>query len=497
MKKHNIILKTLLITLLFLLGNITVNAATANVTVSSSTSRVVIGNTFNVTIKISSSTRLGTWEFTPSYDKTKFKLISGETSVVGWSDEGIKSKSFNYKFKAISTGTGTIDVKSVGIIAYTSEKKMSIHKSNKTIKVITQKELEDSYSKNNNLKSLTVKGLKLSPKFNSSTTKYTVEASANTTSVTIKASAEDSKSKVKGTGKKNVSEGENKLNVVVTAQNGTIKTYTIIVNVTDPNPIEVIIDNEKYTVVKISSSIDLIDGFTKSTTKINNINIPCLYNENTKMTLVGLKNTEGDISLFRYLEDDTYEEYNEINLESLRLLPLKIEDKFYKQMKKQHYKKSNITIDNVEFESLKRDNSDYSIIYAEDLENGGADYYLYDERTRSAIRYFETDAIIEDNDTKYKNQILGYKKMILLLGAETISIIIILICILIKRLIKNKKRRDRIKAKIEEERKKKELEKKKKKTEVKEEKKETKTNKKKEALKDDKDKENKKDRKNN
>ena len=492
MKKHNIFIKTILITLLFLLGNITVNAATANITVTSSSSRVVIGNTFSVTIKISSSTRLGTWEFTPSYDKTKFKLISGETSVVGWSDEGIKSKSFNYKFKAISTGTGTIDVKSVGIIAYSSEKKMSVHKSSKTIKVITQKELEDSYSKNNNLKSLSVKGLKLSPSFNSSTTKYTVNASANTTSVTIKASPSDSKSKVKGTGKKVVSEGENKINVVVTAQNGTIKTYTIIVNVTDPNPIEVEVNNEKYTVVKRSSSLDLIDDFTKSTTKINDINVPCLYNENSKITLVGLKNSEGDISLFRYLEDGTYEEYNEIKLDSLRLLPLKIEDKFFKQMKKQHYKKSTIAIDNVEFESLKRDNSEYSIIYAEDLENGGADYYLYDERTKSAIRYFETDAIIEDNDTKYKNQILGYKKMILLLGVETVSIIIILICILIKRMIKNKRRREKIKAKIEEQRKKKELEKKKKKTEEKKE-----TNKKKEALKDDKIKETKKDRKNN
>lgn len=175
---------------------------------------------------------------------------------------------------------------------------MSVTKGSKTITVITQSQLEASYSKNNNLKSLSIKGLKLSPSFNSSTTKYKANASATTTKVEIKAKASDSKSKVSGTGTKKVSEGENKINVTVTAQNGSTKTYTIIVNVTDPNPIEVVLDDVKYTVVKRESSLDMPEDYTKTTIELNKQKIPVFYNETNNITLIGLKNSDGDIDLY-------------------------------------------------------------------------------------------------------------------------------------------------------------------------------------------------------
>jgi hypothetical protein len=64
-----------------------VKAASATISVSSSTSKVVVGNTFTVTIKISSSTSLGSWEFTPSYNTKLFKLTSGETVSSHFSSE--------------------------------------------------------------------------------------------------------------------------------------------------------------------------------------------------------------------------------------------------------------------------------------------------------------------------------------------------------------------------------------------------------------------------
>lgn len=490
MKKiYKLISILLLTTLLTFINTNILKASSATISVTSSTNKIVVGNTFSVTIKVSSSKKLGTWEFTPSYDTSKFKLISGESSVVGYGDGKLKAKSYSYKFKAIGTGNGTITVKSVGVIDYDTESKMSVTKGSKTITVITQSQLESSYSKNNNLKSLSIKGLKLSPSFNSSTTKYKANATANTTKVEVTAKASDSKSRVSGTGTKKVSEGENKINVTVTAQNGSTKTYTIIVNVTDPNPIEVLLNDIKYTVVKRESSLDIPEDYTKTTVEINKQKIPAFYNETNNITLVGLKNSDGDIDLYIYdKENETYKLYQDANLSTKKLLPLKLDTEFINKMLKDDYLQTNIVIDGIEFEALKRDNSEYSIIYAKDFSNGEINYYLYDEKANSIIRYFKEDKIIIDNDSKYKKQILEYKKMIMALGIETVLIIFILICILFSKVKKNKIRRKKILAKIEEEKRKEQEEKKQ--EEIKEVKKDNtkkkNTNKKKEVLNDDK-----------
>ena len=148
-------------------------AASASISVSSSSSKVVVGNTFTVTYKVSSSTALGSWKFVPTYDKNRFKLVSGDSTLVGYaSNKTTKSKSYTYKFKAIGTGTGTISLKSAEVYSY-DEKWMSVSSGKKSVTVITQAQLEASYSKNNNLKSLSIDGLTLSPKFNKGTTSYT------------------------------------------------------------------------------------------------------------------------------------------------------------------------------------------------------------------------------------------------------------------------------------------------------------------------------------
>ena len=82
MKKfYKIISIILLSIMLFFIHLSPILAASATISISSSSSKVVVGKEFNVTIKIKSSSYFGTWEFTPSYDKSKFKLTSGNESV--------------------------------------------------------------------------------------------------------------------------------------------------------------------------------------------------------------------------------------------------------------------------------------------------------------------------------------------------------------------------------------------------------------------------------
>ena len=65
--------------------------------------------------------------------------------------------------------------------------------------------------------------------FRSNTTSYSVTVPADTESVEVYAEAQDSSATVTGTGTVSLQEGENTINVVVTAENGTTKTYTIII----------------------------------------------------------------------------------------------------------------------------------------------------------------------------------------------------------------------------------------------------------------------------
>ena len=63
--------------------------------------------------------------------------------------------------------------------------------------------------------------------FKAQTTSYNVTVPTDVESVTIYANAQDSKAKIAGIGKQNLQTGENKFDVVVTAEDGTTKTYTL------------------------------------------------------------------------------------------------------------------------------------------------------------------------------------------------------------------------------------------------------------------------------
>ena len=424
----NKILKSLSILIVSLLFTITVDAASANVKVTTNKSQVVVGNTFTVTTKISGSD-LGSWQWTLSYDTKKFKLVSGG-NVFFFSESGENQKTKTWTLKAIAKGSGNITVKAAGAFSYKNEVAMKVTTNTKTVRVITQAELEASYSKDNNLKSLSIDGLKLEPAFNKDTTEYKVTAESNTTEIKINATKSDSKADLSGTGTFKVTEGENKFTVTVEAENGSVKKYNILVNVTDPNPITVKINDIDYTVVKRESNLAKPEDYEKKDITINDQKVPAFYNEVNNFILVGLKNTEGDIKLFLYdIETNTFSEYKEIKLDQLKLYPLTIDKEI------NNYKLSKITINDIEFDALIQNDSDYAIIHAQNMNNGTSDYYTYDKKTNTVITYTnEALKPLEDKIDKYE-------KMILLLTGETILVFFILLCILISKIRHTKKRK--------------------------------------------------------
>ena len=208
-----------------------VKAVSASIGVSSS-GKAVVGNTITVTVTLSSGQALGSWDMLLSYDNSHLQLTSssaegGGTKMVGYvSNSSTKSKSYTFKFKALKSGNATVSVGNYSVYAF-DESVMSVSGGSKTISIITQEELEASYSKDNNLKSITVDSYELSPAFNKDTTEYTVTVPADVTKVNVSAEKNDSAATMTGTGEVDLSEGSNTVEIVVTSIG--FKSSTLIV----------------------------------------------------------------------------------------------------------------------------------------------------------------------------------------------------------------------------------------------------------------------------
>ena len=168
----------------------------------------------------------------------------------------------------------------------------------------TTQEPEVKKSSEKNLSSLSVSEGTLSPKFSSGTTTYKVDLTSETESLTISAKAKDSKAKVSGTGKKELKIGENNFTVTVTAEDGSKKTYTISVYVTEKPTQFVKLGDQNLGILNDLSKTDVPKGFEKSTIKIDNKDVTALQNKDMGLTLLYLQNEDDSTGFYIYDVDN-------------------------------------------------------------------------------------------------------------------------------------------------------------------------------------------------
>ncbi len=123
------------------------------------------------------------------------------------------------KVKMPSSGNASIAFSGLNITDDAGDNMASSSNFNKTIRIL---------SSVNTLSSITVSGGTLSPAFSTNTTSYT--ATVNSDSTTITVSKTDSSSSVSGDGTKTLSYGNNTFNIVVTAEDGSTKTYILTIS---------------------------------------------------------------------------------------------------------------------------------------------------------------------------------------------------------------------------------------------------------------------------
>lgn len=331
----------------------------------------------------------------------RFDILSSDQSILAGSDsKWIEDGTITVYFSALKVGSATISVNANDV----SDASGNEFKGSRSIKINVVKKnnstinVNPNYSKNNYLKSLEVEEYQITPDFNKDTLEYTVTLTPGTEKINIKAQAEDNKANIKGIGEVSVSEGTNTINITVTAENGNEKVYKIIATNEEKDPIIVNINSNEYTVIKKTEILGSIDGYKNSTVNINGFSIPTLFNEITKVNLVGLKDKDGNIKLFSYdSQTGKYREYIEISFNKMNL--------YIKENNKSKYKKVKIKVNDIEVIAYKIDGiDDYYLLYGTNTLTGNTGYYLYDTEENSIQRY---NTILLEKVTKEKDKYLS------------------------------------------------------------------------------------------
>ena len=418
-----------------------VKAASYDVTVTSKT--VTIGNSVTLTIK--GNDLAG-----------RFDLSSSNSSVASLSNNSlfIDNNSASITITAKSVGTTTITIIPTDVTAYDN----NTITGNKTI-TITVKDKPTSNpstggnnsgtttnttptkkkSTNNYLSSLTIEGYTLDKEFKKDETEYSIMVENDVNKIKINAQLDDSSAKVTGIGEVEVKEGINKLEIKVTAENGSTRIYTLNVTVKELNPVEVTINKKKYTIIRKEGELEPPENYEKSSIKIGEEEVLCYINKNTKNIIIGLTDEKGVSKFYSYNEKTKeYTLYNGYNIGGMNINILEMpEELIPKGYIKVSFNYNNNKLDGYQYikknqtyaadEKIK--GSDFYLIYGINEKTGEKTLYVYD-KLEGTIQRFNSDLVEAYNDENNKY----FMYMLISLALLAVSIITLSIV-----LIKQKK----------------------------------------------------------
>lgn len=418
-----------------------VKAASYDVTVTSKT--VTVGNSVTLTIK--GNDLAG-----------RFDLSSSNSSVASLSNNSlfIDNNSASITITAKSVGTTTITIIPTDVTAYDN----NTITGNKTI-TITVKDKPTSNpstggnnsgtttnttptkkkSTNNYLSSLTIEGYTLDKEFKKDETEYSIMVENDVNKIKINAQLDDSSAKVTGIGEVEVKEGINKLEIKVTAENGSTRTYTLNVTVKELNPIEVTINKKKYTIIRKEGELEPPENYEKSSIKIGEEEVLCYINKNTKNIIIGLTDEKGVSKFYSYnKETKEYTLYNGYNIGGMNINILEMpEELIPKGYIKVSFNYNNNKLDGYQYikknQTYAADDkikgSDFYLIYGINEKTGEKTLYVYD-KLEGTIQRFNSDLVEAYNDENNKY----FMYMLISLALLAVSIIALSIV-----LIKQKK----------------------------------------------------------
>lgn len=261
---------------------------------------------FVVTVSITANGGIDTMQYSLSYNPEilefksaeSFKDCSGGAGILNIATDNTGTHTFT--FNAIKNGTGNVSVSNCLIVKSGEDKKTEVtgQSANMTVSDAEKPGVAT-------LKSLSLSQGTLSPAFTSNRTSYTAKVKYDVTSCKVYAAATDDKATVAVGGKEALEVGKNTRTVTVTAQNGTQKTYTIVItrlkegeeldgetkpeDNTDESEKSTVIDGVKYLLATDLSGFTLPSGFKATTVTRNGAEVAAAQDTDANYTLYYLK----------------------------------------------------------------------------------------------------------------------------------------------------------------------------------------------------------------
>lgn len=382
---------------------------------------VKIGDNVTVTITLNSNSEMGAQSIFVSYDQQILELVTGgDVSGGGGRAQWIgtdtkKSVSFTLEFKTLKVGKSTITVDTnASMISDMDEERMNINASAGSVTV----NAPVSYSADNTLKSLSISPGALTPAFASSIYDYTVSLGENDSKLTVSAVANHSKAKVSITGNTDLKPGSNKVTIMVTAENGNKRNYTITVNkpvpeTTAPEPTvnkTAAIDGVNYEIIEDYSLRPLPDNFAPTECDYNGQKVMAGKHAGNGITIMYLQAVDDKGKSGFYVYDTvnkTFSPYIVLGVSELSYVVLPISDNMEKP---DGYKIADMTINDTTVKVLKNGNDDFYLFYG--MNSGGnIGWYSYDTKENTVQRYVTALPVNDDGETQASNESSSDKLM--------------------------------------------------------------------------------------
>lgn len=410
-------------------------ADSASVTIAVSNSNLKIGDTISVTVTISTDVPIGSYFLTVTYDPAVLEYTGGSGNgsggTVSISDSATSSNqnrlSATLNFRAVGNGSTVISTANGEVYdfgdAAGNEKLLPISHAGATVTVSAPQapsggggnggnngnnggngEAPLTGSDDNYLKSLEISPGTLNPAFQSGTTSYTVELPEDTTSIVVSAVPRDSKAKVAVSHNNDLEPGANKTYIVVTAENGTQRTYVLNINcgeVEDEKDLPpVTIDGAEYTFATAEQmeGVTVPEGFQTAEETYNEQTITVYNSPNQLIQIVYLLDAEGNGQWFIYnKENSSFVPYIEFQANVNRYLILTADASVAIPA---GYEAIEIEIQGQKVTGYIKDgNDEFVLVYAMNIQ-GETGFYLYDTKEGTYQRYVEPEMIEEPASTE-------------------------------------------------------------------------------------------------
>ena len=247
MKKKLMIFTIIFIMLVILLFPNNVKAASASISASNKSISVGETTTINVNITSTEAWNLNISSSGGNLSKTSDADAYGEEkTTTAMSATFSANQPGTYKISLTGTVAGSDLIKKevTGSVTITVNPKPTTssgsnaetpNKNNVPTETNQNTKTETTKSSNNYLSRITLSTGTLSPEFYRETYEYSVEFGEDVnlyelSEIEVSAQAEDSRASIEGVGKVTLNDGENSIAINVTAENGSVRTYTVKVN---------------------------------------------------------------------------------------------------------------------------------------------------------------------------------------------------------------------------------------------------------------------------